>query len=44
MHADLVNYRSIQCDRIQRIYEDATTIHQEPSIQRNLFRSAWQLG
>ena len=44
MHADLVNYHSSRCDRIRRICEDATTIRLEPSIRRNLFRSAWLLG
>ncbi len=44
MHADLVNYHSSRCDRIRHIYEDAATIHREPSIRRNLSRLAWPLG
>jgi hypothetical protein len=44
MHADLVNYHSSRCDRIQRICEDETTIRPEPSIRRNLARLAWPLG
>jgi len=39
--ADLVKYHSSRCDRIRRIFEDATTICREPSIRRNLFRSVW---
>ena len=44
MHADLVNYHSSRCDRIQRICEDATTIRLKPSIRRNRFRLAWLRG
>ncbi len=44
MHADLVSYRSNRCDRIARIFEDATTIRPRLSIRRNLFRSAWPPG
>src|ERR1700730_18421045 len=44
MHADLVNYRSIRCDRIARNGEDETTIRPRPSSRCNLFRSAWPPG
>jgi hypothetical protein len=40
MHADLVNYHSSRCARIQRICEDETTSGPKPSIRRNLFRLA----
>jgi hypothetical protein len=44
MHADSANYHSNRYDRIRRICEDATTIRQQPSIQRSLFRLAWPPG
>jgi hypothetical protein len=40
MRADLVNCHNSRCGRIGRICEGETTIRREPSIRRNLFRSA----